>query len=55
MDFVILYGSTEGKQMIWYDRVRNNVSHDLTLIKLFYARFVRTGGFLIRYFNGHTK
>jgi len=34
---------------------RNNALHDLTLIKLYVARFVGTGGFLFTYCNGHTK
>jgi len=29
--------------------------NDFTLIKLTVARFVGTGGFSIRYSNGHTK
>jgi hypothetical protein len=32
--------------------MRNNVLHVLTLIKLTVARFVGTGGFVIRYSNG---
>jgi len=35
--------------------IRNNVLRDMTLIKLNVARFMSTGGFLIRYSNGHTK
>jgi hypothetical protein len=35
--------------------MRINALHDLTLIKLIVARFVGTGGFLIRYSNFHTK
>jgi hypothetical protein len=29
--------------------------HDLTFIKVIVARFMDTGGFLIRYSNGHKK
>jgi len=29
--------------------------HDLSLIKMMVTCFVSTGGFLIRYSNGHTK
>jgi hypothetical protein len=35
--------------------IRNNALHDLTLIKMTVVRFVGTGGFLIRYSNGHTS
>ena len=35
--------------------MRNNALHGLTLIKMISARLVGTGGFLIRYSNGHTK
>ena len=37
-----------------YEYIRNNALHDLTLMKLKVARIVGTGGFLIRYSNGHT-
>jgi len=29
--------------------------HDLTFIKVIVARFMGTGGVLIRYYNGHKK
>jgi len=32
-----------------------NALHDMTIISLTVARFVGTGGFLIRYSNGHSK
>jgi len=35
--------------------IRNNALHHFTLIKMTVARFVGTGGFLIRYSNGHRK
>ena len=41
--------------IIHTNKIRNNALHDLTLIKLNVARFVSTGGFLIRYSNGHAK
>jgi hypothetical protein len=37
-----------------YQYIGNSALHDLTLIKLYVARIVGTGGFLIRYSNGHT-
>ena len=40
---------------IHYTSIHENTLHDLSLIKLIIARFVGAGGFLIRYYNGHTK
>jgi len=34
---------------------RNDVLHNLTLIKMIIVRFVGTGSFLIRYCDSHTK
>jgi hypothetical protein len=39
--------------MIHTSNICNNVLHDLTLVEMTIARFVGTGGFLIRYFNSH--
>ena len=35
--------------------IRNNVSHDLTLIKMTVARFVGSRSFVFRYSNNYTK
>jgi len=35
--------------------MRKNALHELTLIELTVARFLRTGCFLIKYSNDHTK
>jgi hypothetical protein len=51
-----LYIRTEfRKVLIRISSIRNNVWYDLSLIKLLVASFMDTGGFLIRYPNGHTK
>jgi len=41
--------------MIYRIQINTIQYNDLALIKMAVARFVGTGSFLIRYYNGHTK
>jgi len=51
-----LYLNTDFRWLqIHTSRICNNELKDVILIKFTVTRFMRTGCFLSRYFNGHTK
>jgi len=54
--YIYIYLRTDIKQILTHaSSIRNNVLHDLTFIEMLVARFMGTGGFLIRCPNDHTK
>ena len=51
-----IYNPTDSNKLqILTSTVYNTALHDFALIKMTFVRFVGTGGFIIRYFNGRRK